>query len=543
MMTMQETEQVSEKALANRRRLRDDFDFYARKCLKIRNKDSKIVPFKLNPAQEILHEVVERQLRTTGRVRAIILKGRQQGLSTYVGGRLYSSVSQYKAKKAAVVTHKADSTSTLFDMTQRFHKNCPEYVRPRTTRSSKTELLFGELDSAYRLATAGGDGIMRGETITHLHASELAFWRASAARTNWNGLKQAVPDADGTEVYIESTANGVGNLFYELWQGAEAGVNGYEAVFIPWFLSPEYSAPALPDFRPTYDEMALIKKYGLTPDQLTWRRQKVGENGLDLFKQEYPCEAEEAFLTSGRPAFIPEKIRERLDQLSPEPPTLMALEGESFQPHPRGELKVFYPPEEHNVYYIAADVGSGIRGARHANGEYTGDPSVVQVLDQKKRQVAIWRGYVLPDMLAHVLNAIGAMYNWGQIACENNNHGILPNHILFHDLNYPDVFQTVKVDETTEREMKTLGFTTSSKTRPMIINALRGAMRAEEIEINDSITLREMSVFVENEAGKFEAEAGNHDDTVLALAIALHIHEGDWDTKSPIPDDMYTEAI
>jgi len=539
---MSDEQGLSPKALATRRRLREDFDFYAKHCLKIRDKESQIVPLRLNEAQKILHEVVERQLRTTGRIRVVILKGRQQGLSTYVGARNYFNVSQHRAKKAAVVTHTSDSTNTLFDMTKRYHVNCPEYIRPSTSRSSKKELLFGQLDSAYRVATAGGDGVMRGETITDLHASEVAFWRPSVARENWNGLRQSVPDAPGTAIFVESTANGYGNLFYELWQGAVSGTNGYEAVFVPWFKSPEYSSPVPDNWEASWEEKRLAEKYGLSDEQLVWRRRMVAESGLDLFKQEYPCCAEEAFLTSGRPAFIPEQLKARMEMCTTQP-DIMALEGDKFEKHPRGELKVYAPPEPSECYYIGADVGSGIRGPRHANGEYTGDPSVAQVLDSKKRQVAVWRGYVLPDMFAHVLYALGEMYNWAQIACENNNHGILPNHILYHDLEYPDVYQTTKVDETTQREMKTLGFTTSSKTRPMIINGLRGAMRGRGLTLNDLTTLREMATFVENEAGKFEAEAGNHDDTVISLGIAYHIHEGDWDTTSPVPDEMYTEAI
>jgi hypothetical protein len=202
-----------EQRLKVRQRLKDDYAFYAENALKIRTKEGEIKPFRINPAQQIVHEVVERQLATTGMVRIINLKGRQQGMSTYWGGRLYHSVSQTKAAKAMVITHKAKSTDTLFTMTKRYHHNVPEILRPHTTYSSRRELVFDILDSAYTVDTAGGDGVARGETITHLHASELAFWKASTAREIWNGLSQAVPDAPGTMVVIESTANGIGNSF------------------------------------------------------------------------------------------------------------------------------------------------------------------------------------------------------------------------------------------------------------------------------------------------------------------------------------------
>lgn len=532
---------MSEAALRIRRRLKDDFAFYSQHCLKIRDKNSQIIPFVLNEAQQILHDVCERQLKETGMIRVVILKGRQQGLSTYVGGRLYHGVSQTKAKKAAVVTHHADSTSTLFDMTKRYHKNCPEHVRPNTTRSSSKELLFDRLDSAYRVATAGGDGILRGETLTDLHASEIAFWRTSSARTNWNGLRQAIPDAPGTAIFIESTANGVGNLFYELWQGAVKGENDYEAVFIPWFKSSEYRRTPSEGFERTPDEEELVALYGLDDSQLAWRRKKVADNGLDLFRQEYPCCPEEAFLTSGRPAFVPEKVQERMREISA-PTQRLALEGENWREHSRGELWVYRQPDPGESYVIGGDTASGIKGPRRPNGEYEGDYSVLQVLDRQKRQCAVWRGHVMPDFFAEVAAALGEYYNWAHIAIEANNHGILTNWRLQNDFHYPDLYTWVQKDKRTDKETEKLGFETTTKTRPMVVNELRGAWRSDEITLNDMQTLREMQVFVENEAGKFEAEPGNHDDTVMALAIANHVHVGAWDPV-PMEDDYYVEAI
>ena len=115
-----------------RKRLFDEFPFYAKSALKIRTKEGAIAPLKLNPAQQILDEAVQKQLKTEGKVRVIILKARQQGLSTYVGGYLYHQVSQREACKALIVTHHSDSTRALFDMTRRYHQNVPEILQPHT---------------------------------------------------------------------------------------------------------------------------------------------------------------------------------------------------------------------------------------------------------------------------------------------------------------------------------------------------------------------------------------------------------------------------
>jgi len=108
---------------AIRKRLYEDFSFYANAALKIRTKQGDIAPLKLKPAQKILDDAVCKQMADEGKVRVIILKARQQGLSTYVGGYLYFAVSQRAACKSLVITHHADSTRALFDMTKRYHEN------------------------------------------------------------------------------------------------------------------------------------------------------------------------------------------------------------------------------------------------------------------------------------------------------------------------------------------------------------------------------------------------------------------------------------
>src|SRR5689334_10640819 len=133
------------KLLAIRKRLLTDFRYYARHALKIRTKSGEVKPLVLNKAQEHLIDLVERQMATQGRVRIIIPKARQLGLSTVVGAWQYWWTSQRKAQKAVVVTHKADATRALFDMTKRYHDNCPDILKPHTKYSSRTELVFDVL--------------------------------------------------------------------------------------------------------------------------------------------------------------------------------------------------------------------------------------------------------------------------------------------------------------------------------------------------------------------------------------------------------------
>ncbi len=523
---------MDKKLKAVRKRLYEEFSFYSKSALKIRTKDGQIAPLKLNTAQNVLQQAIDDQMASEGKIRIIILKARQQGLSTMVGGYLYFAVSQNPARKAMVVTHHADSTRALFDMTKRFHENCPEILKPHTKYSSRRELSFDVLDSSYVVGTAGSDSLGRGETITHGHLSELAFWPKSTAAEIFNGLAQAVPNTKGTAIFIESTANGVTGQFYELWQGACRGENGYVPVFIPWFLDADYREPVPVNFVRTPDEEELVSKYSLDDEQLMFRRRKIAQNGIELWQQEYPAEPEEAFLTTGRPVFNPEQLQNQLKQTQ-DLEERLALEGDEFTPHPRGELQIYRKHDRGEQYVIGADTAMGVRN---------GDFSVAQVLDSNKRQVATWRGQVHPDYFSDILEALGHYYNEAFIVVENNGHGILTCTRLGKDKAYPNFYMETVVDKITDKETIKLGFTTTAKTKPLIIDQLRASNRDGEIELNDKQTIREMLTYVVSETGAMEAEPGCHDDTVMALALANHVHEGAW-TPVDNPEGIYLEMI
>lgn len=283
------------------RQLRDDFTFYAPRCLKIRAKDGQIVPFALNHAQEYLHGRLEAQRERTGKVRALVLKGRQQGISTYLGGRFYHRATFRKGLRVFILTHEQDATNNLFGMVDRYHQHNP--IAPSTSAANAKELFFDRLESGYAVGTAGAKAVGRSQTVQLFHGSEVAFW--PNASTHFAGVVQAIPDLPGTEIVLESTANGVGGEFHERWQQAEAGIGDYEAIFIPWFWSPEYSRKVPDAFVLDEEEQAYRDAYALTLEQMAWRRNKIAElKDPLLFRQEYPATAAEAFQMTGHDSFI-----------------------------------------------------------------------------------------------------------------------------------------------------------------------------------------------------------------------------------------------
>lgn len=518
-----------------RRRLLDDFPFYTYNALKIRTKEAKIEPLRLNKAQNILLRALKKQWQETGKIRVVILKARQQGLSTVIGAWLYWWTSQRKAQKTLVMAHKADATNTLFEMTKRYHDGCPTILRPHTKYSSKKELNFDVLHSSYTVATAGGDGVGRSETLTCVHASEVAFWPKTSASEVFNGLTNAVPNMPGTAIFVESTANGVSGKFYDLWEGAVNGTNGYVPVFIPWFESDEYRSPVPPGFLKTYDEQQLAKRFNLDDEQLMFRRLRIGETSKEQFQQEYPSYAEEAFLTTGRPVFDPVIVTEQMEAAKNRPsPKRYALEANGdFEEHSRGELLEFIEYDPYETYYIGADIAEGVRG---------GDYSVAQVMDSKYRQVAMWRGHIHPDFFAKILYALGKRYNYARIIPERNNHGILTVTRLAKDLAYPNVYLDESVGSITEDYREVIGFSTNAKTKPLIIDQLSARLKRKELQLFDLETLAELRTFIITTTGRMEAEEGKHDDTVMALALANHINTGPFKVSGN-EDQYYIEAL
>lgn len=295
-----------------RHKLATNFEHYASRCLKIRTKSGTVDQFGLNKAQKYIHERLTRQMGETGKVRALILKGRQQGCSTYVGGRFYHKTTHNFGIQTFILTHALDATNNLYKMAQRFYENTPRAVQPEVSTNNSKELIFGDLDSGYKIGTAENKSVGRSSTIQLFHGSEVAFW--ANASEHAKGILEAVPNASGTEIILESTANGVGNYFHQMWQKAEAGLSDFIAVFVPWFWQEEYTADVPQEFILTDIENELKSTYGLTDGQLAWRRIKIvnlsvnGHDGEKSFAQEYPCNPQEAFQLTGEDTFINSSI-------------------------------------------------------------------------------------------------------------------------------------------------------------------------------------------------------------------------------------------
>lgn len=291
------------------RKLKNDFTYFAPRVLKILDKSNQIIPFELNQAQLYAHEQLEAQLNSLGRIRALILKGRQQGLSTYVEGRFYHKTSTI-GKSSYILTHMDKSTQGIFDMVKRYHEYSPQVLRPVTGKANANELVFPLLNSKYGVGTAGGKAVGRGLTAQLFHGSEVAFW--DNAEGHLAGIGQAIGDIDGTEIVLESTANGI-NKFYHMVQDAMRGIGDYILIFIPWFWEPTYRRRVPDNFVIDPEEAVYMERYGLDVEQIAWRRAKtLSDFGGDSswFDQEYPATVAMAFRKAGANSYIPLELVE-----------------------------------------------------------------------------------------------------------------------------------------------------------------------------------------------------------------------------------------
>lgn len=287
-----------------------DLEQFALEFFKISDKSGNLVPFKFNRAQKHVHSKLEAQFKLLGYVRANILKGRQQGLSTYISGRFFHRALILPGTQAFILTHMGDATRSLFAMTKRYNNNLPPGLAPKPDKDNENQLLFNKLNSGYRVGTAGSKEIGRSMTNQLMHLSEYAFYDNHIEIKR--GIEQTVADIPGTEKIKESTANGIANAFYLDWQDAKEGKSDYINIFIPWYWQDEYTRDAIGMHLrdEEKDWMMLYGQDGLTARHLAWRRNKLSDFDGDYsqkckgFSQEYPFTDEEAFLNSITDTFI-----------------------------------------------------------------------------------------------------------------------------------------------------------------------------------------------------------------------------------------------
>ena len=492
---------------------RGDFKKFSEDRLKIITKDAAqgYIPFKFNKAQQKIHDAVEKQLKKKGRVRVLILKARQQGISTYTAGRVFWKTLYTPYTRSVVLAHDSATSDALFTMSKQFIERMPDDTAPELVKSNAKEIKFAHNDSGFRLYTAGSPEAGRGTTPTILHCSEVAFWQNQEKILA--GLFQGVSSADGTEIILESTANGASGSFYEMWKKAEQGLNDYVSVFLPWYMTLEYTMEASNNFVRTKEEESLVELYNLNNDQLYWRRMKIGESGVTKFAQEYPATSEEAFQVSGANVFDIEKI-EKLKVESATSVRSFNPKMMSWDEQREGHLEIWEAPSFEEKYIIGADVALGVRQ----------DYSAAVVMNSKREVVGLYRNNRIdPSAFGKELFYLGRYFNNALLAVESNSMGIATLQKL-KDMNYVNMYFQTKIANISNEEGIRMGFRTTSASKPAIIGNLKNWLFEEELDIKSSIITQELKDYLSDDKGSTGASPGCFDDSVMALAIACEVY-------------------
>jgi hypothetical protein len=518
------------------RGFRDD-ETFARESLTVQNKLGHLVPMEFGPAQQKLAAVIVRQRELRRPVRIIVLKARQVWISTYVASRFFRDTTARAGQHTLVLAHDEKTVNNIFSYYNRFQTHYKPFrgvIRLPGLTSDRQDALEYDNGSWIKIHTAANANIGRSFTLRRIHFSEYAFYLN--ARLLMASAMGAMPDDPDTEAIIESSPNGVGNEFHQMWEKAVAGESEWIPFFFAWWEHPEYTraldvAPDAFQRSLTSEEREMMALYGLTLEQLNWRRWCIRNrlNGDEsLFRQEYPSCPEEAFLTSGRPRFD-YKALQRM------PVVRDAIEGGlemeelggrkrlMFLPRERGEIVVFRKPQENREYVIGADVAEGIDVA-DGRGEAKPDYSVAQVLDRDTgEQVARFRARVQAAEFGWQLFMLGVYFNWAQIVPEANGPGLACIDELLRQ-SYPAdlIYHRIRTADQDPRERADLiGWKTTAVTRPQLISLLDSAIREAAIIIRDPITVQECRTFVIKPNGKAEHQDSCHDDTVIALALGV----------------------
>lgn len=565
-------EQLTQEQLDKILEIRVDFYRYCKNNLKIKDKHSKIIPFEPNIPQRILIDHVLLCIEEKRPVKAIILKARQMGLSTAVEAVIFWWTSTNKNINSVIIGHEESSSKNLYMMFRRYYDNTNPLFKPSIKYNTRTDLSFERFDdsgkqvglgSSIKTATAGNKAAGRSDTINLLHASELGEWENGEDLVA--SLLETVPDEPVMDkpsmMFLESTAKGRGNYFHKEFKNAMKRKNNFEPFFFPWWILDTYERDAdVPLGELSEYEVFLIDlmKKGHTvaghhitideshiPAKLHFyrRKKKNFESTPEKLTQEYPSTWQEAFIASGKNVFSAlalqdmEKEADLVESINyyklmpGEYHEDYVLDKVPFEPQEdpddftyKAPLKIWKHPEPQYEYAVGADVAEGLKG---------GDYSVAEVVNTSTMEtVARWRGHIDPDKFGEILGALGAYYNYALIGVEVNNHGLTTIQKL-RDTFYTNLFKREKgYDEDFEEPTSNLGWKTDMRTKRLAVDTLIKIIREGINKEKDPVFIDEAFAYVRDERGRTNAEEGEHDDTVMAKAIAFQLFQwGDNDLR------------
>ena len=449
--------------------------YFLKKYCMIQHPMKGKIPFDLYDFQEkTVKEFVDHRFN-------VILKARQLGISTLTAGYSLWMMTFFQDKNILVIATKQDTAKNLVTKVRVMHANLPSWLKQRCVEDNKLNLRY--VNGSQIKASASGPEAARSEALSLLILDEAAF--IDKIDDIWTASQQTL--TTGGSCIALSTPNGVGNWFHKTWVESEEGRGMFNDIKLHWTVHPDRNQ----EWRDEQDELL----------------------GLQSAAQECDCD----FITSGTSVIDARILEECKKTMVQDPVEKRGMDG---------NLWIWQPPNYTKDYIVCADVGRG-------DGK---DYSAFHVIDVENiEQVAEYKGRMSTKDFGNMLVSISTEYNDALLIIENNNIGWATIQQVI-DRDYQNLFYTSKdlkyIDiahqmtnryRSTEKNM-VAGFSTTMKTRPLIIAKLEEYFRNESVVVHSNRLIDELFTFIYLNS-RAEAMAGYNDDLVMSFAIGLWVRD------------------
>lgn len=540
---------TNDRQAFNSLRCRHDFEFWCASALTIKpKKEFTYRPFILNRPQRRVLAQLEQQRLANKPIRLIILKARQWGCSTLI--QAYMAWIQMCLRtnwNSLICSHTKDSAVNIRRLYTRMIENYPDHLWAFDPDSDQ-KLTFKPFEGSAnvreisprgcRVAVSSAENYdaMRGYDFAMAHLSETAFWRDSDHHSPDDLIRSvcaSVALMPLSLIVMESTANGIGNYFYDEWQRAKQGLSDKTPIFIPWYECQSNTLEIdgkLEEFIPTLTQQELkFWNAGATLQQINWYRHAARQTkNIRLHCAENPSDDIEAFATTDNGVFDADSLETLRRDCRP-PLRQCCVAAAAIIPAPDGPLHIWQDPDPAADYVVAVDVGGRTHSA---------DWSVIAVLrrgdsstDFRHELVAQWRGHVDHDILVDIARHIARHYNEALLVIESNtlesglevSYGSGAYILNRLAMSYTNIYSRSTPDIPGAPLSPRIGFHTNRATKAMIIDGLIRAVREHEYIEHSADACAELAAYRQLPSGAYAAKRGSHDDILMTRAIALHV--------------------
>lgn len=426
--------------------------YFAVTYLKVINLDDGLVPFELYPYQEkMFNHFNDNRF-------SIVLACRQSGKSISSVAYLLWFGLFHPEKNIAIVANKGATAREMLSRITLMLENLPFFLQPGCKAVNKGTIEFSNNSKIFTAATSGSS--IRGQAVNLLFMDEFAF--VERAAEFYTSTYPVVSSGKDTKVIITSTANGIGNPFHKIWEGASQGVNEFKPFRVDWWDVPGR------------DE--------------EWKEQTVSNTSQLQFDQEFG----NTFFGTGNTLIRPEFL---LNLKAARPSRI--LEG--------GDLLVYQEPRRGTNYVMCVDVAKG-RGQDYSTF------TIVDISSRPFKQVASYRNNLIsPVLFPDVLIKYAKLYNEAYVVVENNDAGQLVTRGMFYDHEYPNM-HIEKMKSTG------IGVEMTRRSKRLGCSGFKDLIEELQLDVVDENTIIEISTF-EAKGNSYEASDGNHDDLVMNLVL------------------------